>query len=66
LAQRRGQCVTHRPAFTIVIGGVPILVAVCALLDHARGGELSVAPEGLVEARQRYVPDTGVGVTTRP
>jgi GH15 family glucan-1,4-alpha-glucosidase len=35
----------------------------CALLDHARGGEFSVAPEGLVEARQRYEPDTGVLIT---
>ena len=35
----------------------------CALLDHARGGEYSVAPEGLVDARQRYEPDTGVLIT---
>jgi alpha,alpha-trehalase len=35
----------------------------CALLDHARGGEFSVTPEGLVEARQRYEPDTGVLIT---
>jgi alpha,alpha-trehalase len=35
----------------------------CALLDHARGGEFTVAPEGLVEARQRYEPDTGVLIT---
>jgi alpha,alpha-trehalase len=35
----------------------------CALLDHIRGGEYRVAPEGLVEARQRYEPDTGVLVT---
>src|SRR5262245_7079716 len=35
----------------------------CALLDHAHGGEYSVAPEGLVEARQRYEPDTGVLIT---
>jgi alpha,alpha-trehalase len=35
----------------------------CALLDHANGGEFSVAPERLVEARQRYEPDTGVLVT---
>src|SRR5215510_757890 len=35
----------------------------CALLDHARGGEFRVAPEGLVEARQRYEPDTGVQLT---
>jgi GH15 family glucan-1,4-alpha-glucosidase len=35
----------------------------CALLDHAGGGEFRVAPERLVEARQRYEPDTGVLVT---
>jgi alpha,alpha-trehalase len=35
----------------------------CALLDHARGGEYSVTPERLVEARQRYEPDTGVLIT---
>jgi GH15 family glucan-1,4-alpha-glucosidase len=35
----------------------------CALLDHVRGGEYTVAPEGLVEARQRYEPDTGVLIT---
>src|ERR687893_13891 len=35
----------------------------CALLDHARGGAFSVAPEGLTEARQRYEPDTGVLIT---
>src|SRR5262245_58558611 len=35
----------------------------CALLDHARGGEFRVAPEGLVEARQRYESDTGVLIT---
>jgi GH15 family glucan-1,4-alpha-glucosidase len=35
----------------------------CGLLDHARGGHFTVAPEGLVEARQRYEPDTGVLVT---
>ena len=35
----------------------------CALLDHASGGEFNVAPEGLVEARQRYEPDTGVLIT---
>src|SRR5262245_49179014 len=34
-----------------------------ALLDHARGGEFSVTPDGLVEGRQRYEPDTGVLVT---
>ncbi|MGW2874296.1 glycoside hydrolase family 15 protein [Kitasatospora sp. NPDC001225] len=35
----------------------------CGLLDHARGGHFTLAPEGLVEARQRYEPDTGVLVT---
>ncbi|MEW2620472.1 glycoside hydrolase family 15 protein [Streptomyces sp. NPDC048106] len=35
----------------------------CALLDPARGGHFTVAPEDLVEARQRYQPDTGVLVT---
>src|SRR5262245_28510498 len=35
----------------------------CALLDQGRGGEYRVAPEGLVEARQRYEPDTGVLIT---
>jgi alpha,alpha-trehalase len=35
----------------------------CALLDHASGGEFSVAQERLVEARQRYEPDTGVLIT---
>jgi alpha,alpha-trehalase len=35
----------------------------CALLDHARGGEFSVRPEGLVEARQWYETGTGVLIT---
>jgi alpha,alpha-trehalase len=35
----------------------------CGLLDHARGGRFTVAPENLVEARQRYEPDTGVLTT---
>ncbi|MFI6494520.1 glycoside hydrolase family 15 protein [Streptomyces sp. NPDC050564] len=35
----------------------------CALLDHQRGGHFTVAPEDLVEARQRYEPDTGVLTT---
>jgi GH15 family glucan-1,4-alpha-glucosidase len=35
----------------------------CALLDHAGGGEFAVTPEDLVEARQRYEPDTGVLIT---
>jgi len=33
------------------------------LLDHARGGDFTVAPEDLTEARQRYEPDTGVLIT---
>lgn len=35
----------------------------CGLLDHATGGQFTVAPEGLLEARQRYQPDTGVLMT---
>jgi GH15 family glucan-1,4-alpha-glucosidase len=35
----------------------------CALLDARVGGEFSVTPEGLIEARQRYEPDTGVLIT---
>ncbi|WP_413098361.1 glycoside hydrolase family 15 protein [Streptomyces sp. Inha503] len=35
----------------------------CGLLDHARGGHFTLAPEELVEARQRYEPDTGVLTT---
>src|SRR5215475_1706158 len=35
----------------------------CGLLDHARGGQFSVTPEDLLEARQRYETDSGV-VTT--
>ncbi|WP_028801143.1 glycoside hydrolase family 15 protein [Streptomyces sp. 142MFCol3.1] len=35
----------------------------CGLLDHARGGSFSLAPEDLLEARQRYEPDTGVLTT---
>ncbi|MEU9320487.1 glycoside hydrolase family 15 protein [Streptomyces sp. NPDC048295] len=35
----------------------------CGLLDHARGGHFTLAPEGLVEARQHYEPDTGVLTT---
>jgi GH15 family glucan-1,4-alpha-glucosidase len=34
-----------------------------ALLDHGRGGAYRLAPEGLLEARQWYQPDTGVLVT---
>jgi GH15 family glucan-1,4-alpha-glucosidase len=33
------------------------------LLDHARGGAFTVAPEEVLEARQRYEPDTAVLVT---
>ncbi|MGW3725553.1 glycoside hydrolase family 15 protein [Streptomyces sp. NPDC000851] len=35
----------------------------CGLLDQARGGHFTLAPENLVEARQRYEPDTGVLTT---
>jgi GH15 family glucan-1,4-alpha-glucosidase len=35
----------------------------CGILDAARGGAFTVAPEGLVESRQLYTPDTGVLVT---
>jgi GH15 family glucan-1,4-alpha-glucosidase len=35
----------------------------CGLLDQAAGGHFRVAPEELVEGRQRYEPDTGVLVT---
>src|SRR6516162_9040392 len=35
----------------------------CALLDQGLGGEFRVAPEGLVEARQRYEPETGILIT---
>ncbi|MGP3962235.1 glycoside hydrolase family 15 protein [Nonomuraea sp. 3N208] len=35
----------------------------CGLLDHARGGHFTVAPEDLVEARQLYEDDTGVLTT---
>ncbi|MGW0763261.1 glycoside hydrolase family 15 protein [Streptomyces sp. NPDC002814] len=35
----------------------------CGLLDHARGGHFTLAPEDVVEARQRYEPDTGVLTT---
>jgi GH15 family glucan-1,4-alpha-glucosidase len=34
-----------------------------ALLDHRRGGCFRLAPEDIVEARQRYEPDTAVLVT---
>ena len=35
----------------------------CSLLDGARGGRFTVAPDEVVEARQRYEPDTAVLVT---
>ena len=35
----------------------------CGLLDDARGGCFTVAPEDVVEARQSYEPDTAVIVT---
>ena len=35
----------------------------CSLLDRVRGGHFTLAPEDLVEARQRYEPDTGVLTT---
>jgi GH15 family glucan-1,4-alpha-glucosidase len=35
----------------------------CGLLDRTRGGHFTVTPEDLVEARQRYEPDTAVLVT---
>jgi len=35
----------------------------CGLLDHARGGQFTVQPEELVQARQRYEPDTAVLTT---
>ena len=35
----------------------------CGLLDEAGGGRFTVAPEEVIEARQRYEPDTAVLVT---
>lgn len=35
----------------------------CGLLDHAKGGHLTIAPDDVVEARQCYEPDTAVLVT---
>jgi GH15 family glucan-1,4-alpha-glucosidase len=32
----------------------------CNLLDHARGGHFTIAPEDVLEARQLYEPDTAV------
>jgi alpha,alpha-trehalase len=35
----------------------------CRILDARRGGAFTIAPEGMVEARQYYEPDTAVLVT---
>ena len=35
----------------------------CGLLDHDKGGHFTVAPDDVVEARQRYEPDTAVLIT---
>ncbi|MEV1175899.1 glycoside hydrolase family 15 protein [Nonomuraea sp. NPDC049784] len=35
----------------------------CGLLDHAQGGHFTLTVEDLLEARQRYEPDTAVLVT---
>ena len=35
----------------------------CGLLDAARGGSFTIAPDEVIEARQRYEPDTAVLVT---
>jgi alpha,alpha-trehalase len=35
----------------------------CSLLDAARGGSFTIAPDEVIEARQRYEPDTAVLVT---
>ena len=35
----------------------------CGLLDHAKGGQFIVTPEGLLEARHQYEPDTSVLIT---
>jgi alpha,alpha-trehalase len=35
----------------------------CGLLDGRRGGAFTIAPEGIVESRQYYLPDSGVLVT---
>jgi GH15 family glucan-1,4-alpha-glucosidase len=52
-------------------GGIPWLCVprfdseplFCGLLDHARGGCFTVAPDEVIEARQRYEPDTAVLIT---
>jgi GH15 family glucan-1,4-alpha-glucosidase len=35
----------------------------CGLLDAARGGRFTIAPDGVAEARQRYEPDTAALIT---
>src|SRR5262249_29208729 len=35
----------------------------CGLLDNSAGGHFTVTPNELVEARQRYEPDTGILIT---
>ena len=35
----------------------------CSLLDAQRGGAFRIAPQGLIESRQSYEPDSGVLVT---
>ena len=35
----------------------------CALLGRSAGGRFALAPDGAAEARQRYLPDTGVLTT---
>ncbi len=35
----------------------------CSILDRKRGGRFVMTPDGLVEARQRYEPDSGVLAT---
>jgi GH15 family glucan-1,4-alpha-glucosidase len=35
----------------------------CRILDARRGGAFTLAPEGLIESRQFYEPDTAVLVT---
>ena len=37
----------------------------CGLLDRTGGGRFEVAPDGVVEARQRYQAGTGVLITER-
>src|SRR5262245_64206496 len=35
----------------------------CGLLDAARGGSFTIAPAEVIEARQRYEPDTALLIT---